>query len=399
LSESLTITWAVSSVSGYGIYGLQIILQLLRRGADKIILTHKPAAIMLPPLTQTRLEPILSLGQKIAEMMEKQPDEKLAFKHPTLHAIGNDFSGFAGQDRIYGEPNIGCAAIERKVCTPHGREIGKGYARLIAISKWNEKFLRELDIAPVHLCYQGIDTSLFYPGPSTGLWKNRFVVFSGGKFEFRKGQDIVLAAFKIFRERHPEALLVVCWQNRLPLDPAPFVLAGHIHEMPDMSPVGLQLAPWLVQQGLPPDSFVSLPYTPNLFMPTVLHECDVALFPNRAEGGTNLVAMEAMACGVPTFVSNNPGQKDLVEIFDCGAFHNQPSVKAPPDMMSVEDWGETDVDEVVAAMEKVYTERAASRAAALVAAEKMKAFDWSLVNDKFLDVVFDEAPSARVGQS
>ena len=31
---------------------------------------------------------------------------------------------------------------------------------------------------------------------------DRFVIFSGGKFELRKGQDLVLKAVKILQERH-----------------------------------------------------------------------------------------------------------------------------------------------------------------------------------------------------
>lgn len=38
-----------------------------------------------------------------------------------------------------------------------------------------------------------------------------------------------------------------------------------------------------------------------------LAEADVALFPNRGEGGTNLMAMQAMASGVPTVLSANSG--------------------------------------------------------------------------------------------
>ena len=343
---------------------------------------------MLPPLTQVHLDPLLSLANKIADVMQKQPNESLAFAHPALHAVGNDFAGFAGQDRVMGQPDIGCAALEHKICSANGRAVGQRYAKLIAISRWNETFLNELGMAPVHLCYQGIDTGLFHPGPRNGLWQDRFIVFSGGKFEFRKAQDIVIAAFKAFHTKHPEALLVAAWQNLLPQDIAPFAMAGHIQDLPEATPLGLNFAPWLVKQGLQPGSFLSLPYTPNLLMPSVLRECDVALFPNRCEGGTNLVAMEAMACGVPTYVANNTGQKDLVDLLGCPSFDHQSAVKAPADMPSVEDWGETDVAEVIAALEEAYDQREAKRREALVVAEKLKAFDWALVNDKFLDTIF-----------
>ncbi len=42
-----------------------------------------------------------------------------------------------------------------------------------------------------------------------------------------------------------------------------------------------------------------------------------AVFANRAEGGTNLVAMECMACGVPTILSRNTGHLDLIEDANC----------------------------------------------------------------------------------
>jgi hypothetical protein len=35
----------------------------------------------------------------------------------------------------------------------------------------------------------------------------------GGKLELRKGQDLVVAAFRVFRQRHPEARLIVAWHN------------------------------------------------------------------------------------------------------------------------------------------------------------------------------------------
>src|SRR6185437_605414 len=103
----------------------------------------------------------------------------------------NDFSGFEGQDYVYGEPNVGCAAIEQLICTPNGRRIAGNYDAFVAISRWNESFLKSLDVGPVHLCHQCIDTTMFHPGPRMGLWRDRFVIFSCGKFEFRKCQDIV----------------------------------------------------------------------------------------------------------------------------------------------------------------------------------------------------------------
>ncbi|MDE2029211.1 MAG: glycosyltransferase family 4 protein [Alphaproteobacteria bacterium] len=394
----LGISWVLATISGYGIYGIQILLQYLRRGGGpkNCILTSTPSVAVLPPLAQAKLDPIFATATKIHGYLKENPTEILSFKHPMLHGCSSDFSGFAGQDRVWGAPNVACAAIEHLVCTDHGRKISKNYDMFIAISRWNADYLKSLDVGPVHLCFQGIDPALFYPGPSSGLYRDRFVIFSGGKFEYRKGQDIVLAAFKRFREKYPDALLVTCWQNLLAPDVQAFSLAGHIDGVPDMAAeYGLQMTPWLLKQGLPPGSFVDLPFTHNLLMPSVLRDCDMAVFPNRCEGGTNLVAMEAMACGVPTYVSYNTGQKDLADLIGCDAFRAQGPVKQSVAMQTIADWGETNVDEVVAAMEHVYSDRAAARAkAARVAAKVAAEWNWGGLNEKLLQVVCDRKSEA-----
>jgi glycosyltransferase involved in cell wall biosynthesis len=386
--SSLAISWVLSTISGYGIYGLQILLQFLSRGGEQIILSRTPSVTVVPPLVEARLKPIFALAEKLDHFLRDHPEETLNFKHAVLHGCSSDFSGFPGQEKIWGNPNVACCAIEHLGCTPHGLAVAKKYDMFIAISRWNEAYLKSLNVGPVHLCYQGIDPSLFHPATKSGLYRNRFVVFSGGKFEFRKGQDIVLAAFKRFRAKHPEALLVTCWQNLTkPLEQA-FDSAGHCTSVPEMAPdYGLQITPWLLREGLPPGSFIDLPFTHNMLMPSVLAECDVAVFPNRCEGGTNLVAMEAMACGVPTYVAYNTGQKDLVDLIGCGGFKHQNAVKGIAIMRSVKDWGETEVDDVVAALEYVFTNRDDAQKAARVAARNVGAWQWGVLNEKLLEIV------------
>jgi glycosyltransferase involved in cell wall biosynthesis len=393
LPSSLAISWTLSTISGYGVYGLYIVMQFLRRGGQQVILTRKPALTALPPLTERKLLAIFELAAKLGAFREQNPKELLSFNHAVLHGCGDDFSGFEGQDHVWGKPNVACAAIEHLVCTQNGRDIAGNYHMFIAISRWNEAFLKSLNVGPVHLCHQGIDTALFSPGPRTGLWRDRFVIFSGGKFEFRKGQDIVLAAFKRFRVKHPQALLVTGWQNLLRPDGAAIALAGHCQTVPKAAPnYGLELTPWLLGEGLPKESFVDLPFTHNLLMPSVLRECDMAVFPNRCEGGTNLVAMEAMACGVPTYVSNNTGHKDLIDMLGCDALKSQKPVKSTASMKTLQDWGESDVEEVVEALEYVYDHHTEAARKAAAIAEKIKAWEWGLQNEKLLKIVCDTPP-------
>lgn len=386
----LALTWPLSTISGYGVHGIYLALQFLRRGGERFIATHAPAQITLPALMELKLAPTLDLAKKLGTFMAQNQQETLAFDHAVLYAVGNECAGFAGQDRVVGKVNVGCAAIEHLHFGDDARAYAKNYDFFITFSRWNGAFLNSLGGAPAHICHQGMDTALFHPAPKAGLWPNRFLVFSGGKFEFRKGQDIVVAAFKRFHARHPDAMLVTCWQNLLPIDPRPFEQAGHCTHVPAVDPhKGLHVAPWLLSQGLPQESFIDLPYTPNMLMPPILRECDVALFPNRCEGGTNMVAMETLACGVPSFVANNTGQKDLVDLLGVNAFTHQKSVNPTYIAQTTQDWGETDPDEIVEVLEATYTRKKEAEKQALEIAHKIEAWDWSNQNEKMLKLVCD----------
>lgn len=389
MHDSLGLTWPLATVSGYGIYGVEIAQSFFRRGGKKLALTKRPATLALPPLLELRLAGALSLAGQFDSALQQNPHEIMTFDFPVLHGVGNDFAGFPGQDQVHGHPNVGCAAIEHLYCSAHGRAVGKNYDKLIAISQFNADYLRSLAIAPVHLCHQGIDNDLFFPQTSRNLWPGRFIVFSGGKFEFRKGQDIVVAAFKRFAATHPDALLMCAWQSLASSDPTMFRAAGHIQTTPAIIAGGsLDIAGWLQQQGLLPHQFIALPFVHQIMMPSVLRECAAAIFPNRCEGGTNLVAMEAIACGVPTYVAANTGQADLVEY--CGALPLTRQLPCPAGVeprSTTDQWGESDIEEIVAGLTEIYQNTQTARQHAAGAAEKIAAWNWDTQNQKLFDAL------------
>jgi glycosyltransferase involved in cell wall biosynthesis len=182
--------------------------------------------------------------------------------------------------------------------------------------------LNAAGFANTRVILQGVDRSLFHPAPKRNLFPGRFLIFSGGKPEPRKGQDIVVAAFRIFARRHPEAMLVTAWHS-----PWPMLARG----------MDLDLSAFAGR-------VIDIGQLPNGAMAPIYRECDVALFPNRAEGGTNLVAMECLACGVPTILSDNTGHRDLLRM---GLGHRL--AQHPSDVWS--EWGESDVEEVVEVLE------------------------------------------------
>jgi glycosyltransferase involved in cell wall biosynthesis len=389
MHDSLGITWPLATVSGYGIYGVEIAQSFFRRGGKKLALTKCPATLALPPLLELRLAGALALAKQFDHAIQQNPHETMSFDFPVLHGAGNDFAGFPGQDQVRGHPNIGCVAIEHLYCSAHGRAIGKSYDKLIAISQFNADYLRSLAIAPVYLCHQGIDSDLFFPQASRNLWPGRFIVFSGGKFEFRKGQDIMVAAFKRFAATHPDALLMCAWQSLGASDPAMFQAAGHIQTTPSaVAGSGLDIAGWLQQQGLLPHQFIALPFIHQIMMPSILRECAAAVFPNRCEGGTNLVAMEAIACGIPTYVAANTGQADLIEY--CGALpltHQKSCPVGLEPRSTTTQWGESDVEEIVAGLTEIYQNAQTVRQHAALAAKKISTWNWDTQNQKLFDAL------------
>ena len=250
----LGISWALSSLSGYGVYGTRLGLSHLKRGGGALALYQTPLARSLNPLEERLRAP----GLERAAAFEAGT-ETLHPPHPVLQGVGNGMAVHPSSERIHGAPDIGCIAFEDTRFHPAEIERAQRFAKLIAISSWNEGLLRDLGFRNVVLARQGIAPELFHPRPGKGLMPGRFVIFSGGKLEYRKGQDLVLAAFRRFRARHPEALLLAAWQSPHAEDAKAFALAGHVAGIPEKNGRGgLDLTGWATANGVPEEAFAGV---------------------------------------------------------------------------------------------------------------------------------------------
>jgi glycosyltransferase involved in cell wall biosynthesis len=216
----------------------------------------------------------------------------------------------------------------------------------------------------------------------------RFTVFSGGQLSIRKGQDLVLAAFRAFAERHSDALLLTAWHSPWPDRALSFAAQASLPP-PLPAPDGtLDVAGWAARAGIPRQQFRDVGPVPNCELPSILGDADVALFASRAEGGTNLIAMECLASGIPTILSANTGHLDLVERTGTfSATRQRPMARAIPGCRSTEGWGESDVEELVELLEQVYTSPAAAGARAMRAAESMRELSWERQIRRLYEVV------------
>jgi hypothetical protein len=160
---------------------------------------------------------------------------------------------------------------------------------------------------------------------------------------------LVVLAFKEFAKRHKDAVLVTQWSSPWP------EFAKSVNESGLAKPIRVKSvdfqADWLKDNGIPPEQFYILPMVPNYRMGEVIREVDVALFPNRCEGGTNLVAMECIASGIPTICSANTGHIDLIrEQWAIPLKHQKPIQR----LGGSEGWGESCVEEIVEVLELHY---------------------------------------------
>lgn len=171
------------------------------------------------------------------------------------------------------------------------------YDTVFAGSVWNCERLIAAGINHCQPLLQGIDHERFCPQPPSE--RKGFTVFSGGKYEFRKGQDLVIAAMSKFMSKHSDVVLLAAWHN-------PWK-----ESMESMNNT------WLIDpkdpfKTLPRDRVILLPSVPNVQTSGIYAQAHIGLFPNRCEAGTNLVMSEFMACERPVIASFATGHRDVL---------------------------------------------------------------------------------------
>lgn len=363
MQRSLAFTWQLTEMHGWGLVGVHTALYLMDIGRPPLLL-EQPLLSSLRAENLERVRGLENAYRQVTGIAAQNPGRVLLLdEFDVMHALGNGFEPGPASARFRGRRNIGVIAYEDTRFTPQVLERARQYDRIVVHSTFNAKLLEAQGFGNVGLAFQGVDPTEMAPQPRTGRFGDRFVIFSGGKLEFRKGQDIVLAAFRIFQQRHPDALLATAWQNAWAYLAMGVAESAHTPTPPRTDANGrLMIHQWAVDNGTPADAFVDLGFLRRNQIAPALAECDVAVFPNRCEGATNLVAMEAMACGVPVILSANTGHLDLMHGDVCLNLTRQ--TPTPDRDGGRVGWGDSSVEELVERLEDVYTRRAEARARA-----------------------------------
>jgi glycosyltransferase involved in cell wall biosynthesis len=301
----------------------------------------------------------------------------------TLHCIsGHDLRPMNPDD--WNRINIGYCFFENDIeAFRHTRRAAGEWDFIVAGSSWCEYQLRIGGFHSTSTILQGIDPANFYPMPPRQD-DGRFIVFSGGKFEYRKGQDLVIAAMRVFMQRHHDAYLAGSWINQWPFSLASMAQSPHIsfrHSNEDCITI---LQRTLYENGIPPERVYLAPLVDNTLIRQIYQQTDIGLFPNRCEGGNNMVMCEYMACGRTVIASDATGHADVVtsqNAFPLSSYSPVLIKDATGEPSAI--WHEASVEEIIEQLELVYQNRDMRALKGQVAANDMKQLAWDKAASKF----------------
>jgi glycosyltransferase involved in cell wall biosynthesis len=306
-----------------------------------------------------------------------------------LHAIAD--LHFTPSVDVAGDYNAGYCFFENNLTFDSIRN-ARSYDHIFCGSTFNKKLLALYDVFHTSVLIQGVDHNIFNAEPPRKP-DDKFYIFSGGKFEYRKGQDLVMAAFKALMDKYKDMHLVTLWENMWPQSAATMQHSQHIVLNVRGKNWQERMKSLCDANGIPPDRVTHHPISSQEEISKIIANTDLGIFPNRCEGGTNLALMEYMAKQRPVIASYNTGHKDILNQSGTNAIllHNQKVRELKPytgyDYTAY--WCEPDINELIAHFEWAYLHRDELNTLGAAATKTMQPFTWGASADYVLDQIMD----------
>ena len=375
---------------GWGICGRHLALEMSRMGPMRFVSEPFSAE---DDGDRAALEPFF---ESMADLQGlARGAERLFVDAPVIQAIqGNNLLPWG--PRIDSPRRIGYTFFEDNVLPRQSIEDARRHFDVVvAGSSWCELALREAGLENTQTIIQGVDPSVFHPGVNgKRRFGDAFVIFSGGKLEFRKGQDLVIRAFRHLRQKYGDVLLVASWYNAWPASLRTLAASPYIR-FPSSGGDFVSFARELLRlNGVDPEGAILLPAMENARMAQVYGDTDVGLFPNRCEGGTNLVLMEYMACGKPAIASLSSGHRDILTEANSLPVRSMRKMNIEKEGRLIAVWDDPDLDEIVAKLEWAYTHREALRPLAGRAGQDLVLLTWRRSARQFRDLAVGNGRAA-----
>ncbi len=311
-----------------------------------------------------------------------------SFPYPVIQAM-NNHNYLPNLPQLRGSKNIGYTFFEDNIISKQNIEnAARYYDVVVAGSSWCEEMLRFYGLSNVTTIIQGIDPMVFNPNQKEKeYFKDKFVLFSGGKFELRKGHDIVIKAYKVLQDRHPDVLLITGWFNQWPQSINTMAGSPYLNFQMISDNFFDLITRVLVDNGIDLSRVINLPAYPNLMMPSIYKNTDLGFFPNRCEGGTNLVLMEYMACGKPVLGSFNSGHKDILTGNNAVRINEMGVLKVSVNGNETAVWDEPFLDETIEKLDWAYQHRDEIGELGRQAGKDLATKTWEQTGKQFYELV------------
>ena len=284
--------------------------------------------------------------------------------YPIIQATEHDLTPYLGY--LAGSRRIGISFSDRNFSDDLKQKAKQYYDVIASGSEWSRRLLEGFGIPSV-VVHQGVDPDIFNINRrEKKYFKDDFLVFSGGKYEDRKGQDKAIKAYKVLQDKYPDVKLVCAWAN--------MYTSNHGGGLLQESRIDLKRV-------------IPIPSCMNYCMADVYQNTDVGLFPSRCEAGTNLVLMEYMACGKPPIATVGTGQGDIVNASNGLIIESGLCQLKSPEGIVLSNWEEPDLDCMVAQLEYAYNNRSKIKKLGIEAAKTMSKKTWSHMAAQILQLL------------
>ena len=253
---------------GYGVAGLNILKQLSKKASVSFF------PIGNPELSQEDAEVINSLAINAqTKFSAKAPCVKIWHQFDMAVQVGNGLR--------CGMPIFELDKFKENE-THHLNSLDK----IFVCSKWaKEVVLNNTKVKDVSVCPLGVDSETFYPKDSSAE-DDATVFFNCGKWEFRKGHDILPEIFNKAFDSSDNVKLVMMNHN-------PFLKPDQQEEWVSM-----------YRNSKLKDKIFFVGRAPHHNqVADVMRSVDCGIFPSRAEGW-NLEAIELMSCAKDVIITN-----------------------------------------------------------------------------------------------
>jgi glycosyltransferase involved in cell wall biosynthesis len=233
---------------------------------------------------------------------------------------------------------------------------------IFVTSKWAKNIIRNNNIeTPVQIIPLGVDSSVFDPNQYASFSNNKYVFLNIGKWEVRKGHDILLELFKkAFPNQQDVELYLLASENTNSYSSAE------------------ELQKWKNMYNT--DSRVRLLPSANSHyeIAQIMHYSDCGIFPSRAEGW-NLELIEMMSMNKPVITTNysahtefcNSDNSYLVDIEHTEKAHDGKAFNGQGNWAKIED---KQKDEIIDHMRYVYKNQIRTNPNGIETAKK---FSWT----------------------